>query len=256
MLRAGLVIGLILLMTMDVSSAGSGSKEPPVESTYLHLFFKSSDVMGNPVIQNVQGLKDYETLLRYFGKKQAKLGNSEVLAKLVFNMVSDAFLHSYDQYAAFSELFTDYKFDCVTGTALLISFFSDLGMEFEIWETNYHTYIKMVSYDGQKIILEATDPSNGFITGKDVITLEEKYLKDNLEGPLFENGQNIHKTVSPEEFTGLLYYNQAVKSFNKGEYLNSLGFIRQAEIYYPSERINFLKQIILDNVMLGATSSR
>ena len=250
--KAGCIfLGIFLT---GITTIASPPEKTVLRSSYLDSFLATSELesISPQALESID--KEYEILLKYFVKRQEKIKNQTVFLEIVFNKVQEAFLHNYEQYAGFNDILTSYTFDCATATALYASFFVDLGIEFEIWETNYHSYIKIRTNENT-ILLESTDRISGFKMGEEAENLENQYLADNLEGCLYENGINIHRETSPEEFIGLLHFNQAVKSYNEGNYLKAMGQIQQAELKYPSDRIFFLKEIIMDRVVLVSTSS-
>lgn len=249
----GKYISLIAFLIFSFTTAGIGrtrNDNQPVPYKYLNIYTVTS-LNGQTDPAYITDLsKDYETLLKFFKKRKDKMDKEEFI-RLVYSKVQEVFLLHYKQYAGFSEIFTDYTYDCVTATALYVSFFSDLNIDFEIWETNYHSYLKLET--GQEVVLlESTDPIEGIKKGADLELLEIEYLNDNQQGYLFENGINIYKKTTPEELTGLLYFNQAVRSFNEKNYLRSFQYILDADMYYPSERIDLLKDIIEDTVLLAS----
>ena len=254
MIRDGLNI---LVLIFFIGSGAFGTENPGIKSghKYVDIYLQTS---GNSEITfldwDTHG-KDYETLLKFFQKRQDRVKDQEVLLGIIYQKVQEVFLHEYTQYSGFSEIFTSRTFDCATATALYVSFLSDLEMDFEIWETNYHTYLKIPLKNEDFALLETTDPQNGLVSGSEAIEKENQFLQDNKEGCFYENGLNIHNSTSTEEFAGLLYFNQAVKSYNSEHYLEAMRLIRSAEMYYPSKRIALLRSLIMDKVSLFATSS-
>ena len=246
-------LGIVLTGIAGIASP-SDKTVPNPQLRYLNSYLQTSE-SGNFTPEALETIdREYEILLKHFIKRQGKIKDESVFIKMIFSKVQLAFLHNYEQYAGFNDILTSYTFDCATATALYASFFVDLGIEFEIWETNYHSYIK-ISTKENTVLLESTDPVNGFNMGEEAKELERRYIADNLEGCLYENGINIHRKTTPEEFIGLLHFNQAVKSYNEGDYLKAMGQIQQAEIKYPSDRIFLMKKMITDRVVLVSTSS-
>ena len=183
MIRAGNILIttiLLLVFTSNIFAKTKPENEPPAFK-YLYSYLASSGTDLKETETLIALTKDYESLLKFFKKRQQKIKSPEHFIELVFTKVQEAFIHRYQQYAGMSSIFSDYTFDCVTATALYVSYLSDLVIDFEIWETNYHTYIK-VQADGNLILLETTDPLEGLKTGDEITTLETRYLEDNKEG--------------------------------------------------------------------------
>lgn len=254
MMRDGLKI---LIFTVFISSGSFGAKisELGPGHRYIDVYLETSLNQAAAFLNwNTFG-KEYETLLKFFQRRQERIQDHETLVRIIYENVQEVFLHDYKRYSEFSEIFTSRTFDCATATGLYVSILSDLEIDFQIWETNYHTYLKIPSEGAGFILIETTDPYDGLVTGADAVERENEFLDDNKEGFLYENGLNIHRSISPQEFAGLLYFNQAVKSFNRENYLDALVLIQSAEMYYPSRRVTLLRSLIIEKVSLVATSS-
>lgn len=195
-----------------------------------------------------------ENLLAYLDqveKKKASFKNDREFLRYLFHKTHQKFLKQYEAYSSFSDLVDRGKYDCLTGTALYSLLLDHVGIEYTIIETNYHIFI-LAKADGKSILLEATDPLSGFVEDEKEIastlesyrqgTLQEAQSKDRVQ---YEFSFNLWEAVSLQELTGLLYFNQAIKSFNNQHLAEAASFLVSANRYRPSERIEEFSTLVI-----------
>jgi hypothetical protein len=117
-------------------------------------------------------------------------------------------------------------------------------------ETNYHIFILAETGQG-KILIEATDPINGFVTNPQEIESRIKGYKENFT-PIsnskmhyYQFSFELFRSVSLKELRGLLYYNRAVDAFNHQNLRESAQSLKKAHAFYSSPRIDEFSQILL-----------
>ncbi len=176
----------------------------------------------------------------------------------VFYKTHKKFLKVYNPYSTFSGVFESGQYDCLTATILYGIVLDALQLPYQIVETNYHIYIKVM--DGEATYLfETTDPSRGFVHQPKLVAQLLSLYDSNL--PLDENGNpvendenlhsfdfDIHNTVDLEQLPGLLYYNKAIVDFNSGHLLKALRNIEKANLFYDSKRLLEFKSICLQTI--------
>ena len=256
MRTTGLTIGFLAFFAVHLGTAAVAKADSPPNDGYINQYLKSA-LGPNAKISSIDLYrKDYDALVRHLDKRRKRLGSELDLIEVAVRKVQAMFLQDYKQYVGFEGTLSRQQYDCVTATALFASVFDDLGISHEIWETNYHTYIKFHLLDETVGLLETTRGGDAILVGKEAIQIEAEFLQENQEGFLFEYGIQIHRQVSAEELTGLLVFNQAVKAYNEGLLLRAGRLVRNAEQYYPSERVDLLKQIIRESFAMVASSSQ
>jgi hypothetical protein len=171
--------------------------------------------------------------------------DSEKFLKRVFYKTQSAFLHQYEQYAPFSALATSNKeYDCVTGTALYAIILQHFNIDYSIIELDFHAYILVHSSNGD-ILIESTNPTNGFVTNADEIAkLRERYRLESTESKEKDLVlDEVERKITVKELAGLHFYNQAVNEFNKEQYALAKKLLKAARNLYDCPRINGLLEI-------------
>lgn len=218
--------------------------------TKLGLFIRSEFDNIDPV-RLAEYEQNYETLLFKLREKQTTIKSDALFLKHVFYAVHKKMLGQYEQYVKFSEIFEkDKKYDCVTGTAMFALVLDDLGVQYDIHETDYHVYLIARSND-KEFLFESTDPLNGFAWNPKEIAerrafVNKESIRINAElamTGLASNDQSaqavsyIDNKVNLRQLAGLHYYNQSLKQFNHGSFREAYKMIIIAQGIYPSGRI-------------------
>lgn len=191
-------------------------------------------------------LQEFEQQLK---KKEFK--SDYAFLETVFAKTQRKFLRRYTQYTELDKVFSSGKYDCLTATSLFSVVLSDLNFKYRIIETNYHIFLLVQTSHGD-ILLETTDAYNGFVSDPKEIEKRLGSYKQNLitAAPasnklLYSYHFNLYQDVAPHQLAGLLYYNQAVKAFNKKELLKSADLLDQAKAIYESPRVAELAVLII-----------
>lgn len=188
--------------------------------------------------------------------KNRKRGTSDfTFLKAIFTKTQQKFLKHYSQYTDLHEIFSTGKYDCLTATGLFSVLLSDLGFQYRIIETNYHIFLLVQTEKGE-VLLETTDRFNGFVAGKDDIENRLGSYKKNLltadagAGKVYHTYHfSLYQDVHPNQLTGLLFYNQAVKAFNNKELLTSAELLNKSRALYDSPRVAELAVMITESVL-------
>lgn len=218
--------------------------------TKLGLFIRSEfDDLDTEQLADYE--RDYVLLIHRFREKRKLLKSDALFLKHVFYTVHRKMLGEYEQYVTFSEIFGKAKkYDCVTGTALYALILDDLGVHYEIHETDYHVYL-MASLGGKEYLFESTDPLNGFawesaeiaerrdFVNKESIRINTELAMEGLASnkPDLQSPVYIDNVVNLRQLAGLHYYNQALKNFNEESYQEAYKMIIIAQGIYPTQRI-------------------
>ncbi len=164
----------------------------------------------------------------------------------VFYKIHRKHLGWYQEYALFSHLFNKKTYDCVTGTAFFGIVLDRLGVPYQILEFDFHTLL-LVEADGSLVMMEATDPLDGFVTDAEeqarriVAYTESDYVDDRFAKT------GINQKISLLQLTGLHYFNLAVNAFNQQDFESAIRNLEKAEKIYPSPRVVETKKLISSN---------
>jgi len=181
-------------------------------------------------------------------KKKNNLSEIKFLRK-VFYQTHHKFLKEYQPYSALDNLVLDGKYDCLTATALYSSVFEILGFDFKIIETNYHIFI-IAKASGKDVLIETTDGFKGLIAGEEAINKRIGEYKNNEPSIANENSKGLYfnfhllNEVKGNELSGLLYYNKAVKEFNKHNWDSCQAFLVKSREIHDSPRIDQIHELL------------
>ncbi len=149
----------------------------------------------------------------------------------------------YENYISLSQTFETKKYDCLTGTALFALILDQMEIEYEILEFDFHIFL-LAKANGNQVLMEATDPINGFVTDKAAIQERIKNAELSVEVSSVYNKTYQKNVIDLTSLAGLQYYNLAVDLFNKKEYKKASLFIQKADLLYSSERIKNTRDLI------------
>ena len=242
-------ISLFFILLISCSLLAQSEEKNGIIISKMELFVADNLGEGHMALDNPY-FSNYQELIRTLATKQAHGTSDARFLKQIFYSVHKKILGTYEQYVTFDALFqNEQKYDCVTGTALYALILDHFGFDYDIHETDYHVYL--VAYAQEKrFLFEATDPIYGFSSNSDEIDQRmnlvnlksETIIKDYLKGigsedEALQNIKIIDNIVTLSQLSGLHYYNQGLKYFNKGNYKKAFQMSIKAQGIYPSQRI-------------------
>jgi len=195
-----------------------------------------------------EGLEKLDTRIEKLvtGIQEKRYRNDQHKLYDLFKKTHTTFLYQYSQYSDIDEL-ADGKYDCLTATTLFADVLSRADFEHDIIETNYHIFIVVKTREGD-VILETTDRVNGFINDKKKVTAQiAAYRKNVLERATSSHHQysfSLYQPVNTDQLKGLLYFNQAVKAFNAGDWAKCSEKLSAAARNINSPRIAELSSLL------------
>jgi hypothetical protein len=176
----------------------------------------------------------------------------------LFDKAHTSFLKNYKAYSQITDVFEKGNYDCLSGTYFLVKALEELGLQFKIFETNYHVFLTVETKRG-KILLESTDKDNGFISNQKLI--EEKitrYQQSKLNAAgteLYLSKLRIFHELLPSQLPGLLYFNSAVQSFNENQLSECCLYLQQAWNIYDNPRIEAFMPILIHSIEVSSLDS-
>ncbi len=162
--------------------------------------------------------------------------------KRIFCKVHRQILSEYKQYSTIEGMLSTGNYDCLTGTALLAHIFNALDYNYEIVALDYHIYL-LLDVDGEKVLLESTDPMFGYVTGKSVIAKMAEYIDDQ------DNKKNI-KSIDFKKIPGLILYNTAVDEYNRGYFETSFLTLVSAFDYLETPKMENLLKLAISSLVI------
>ena len=218
------------------------------QNNLLPILLKTTPAADSDLIQNK--VFNFVSLQR---AKQAKSKSEIKFLHSLFNESHRKFLKHYKPYSQFSEPFESGHYDCLSGTAFFSLMLESLQMNYKIIETNYHVFLLVVTHEGQ-VLLETTDRLFGFKTNPIEI---EKCLKGYKENLLTTSNRRVHyyqyqsklfREIKSTQLSGLLYFNQAVVSYNNREWVQCVYHLEKARFIYDNARVSELTQLLVETI--------
>lgn len=186
--------------------------------------------------------------------------SDQKLLRAAFHRVHSSFLKKYEKYADFNQVFETGTYDCLTATALFSHLLKRLNFRYEIIETNYHIFLIVQTSRGE-VLLETTDRWGGFVTDKDAIAkrtgdYRSNQLVSNDSDKKYQYSFKLYQAISPEKLTGLLYFNQAVKAYNKHEWISCATLLETSYKLYESPRCVELGSVLIRTVTENSSEEK
>ncbi len=203
--------------------------------TAFELFMAADPAMTNDKYNSFAS--EYAQLVADIDHLKTKVKDDSRFLQKAFYKIHRKQLGWYENHVTLSETLDSKKYDCLTGTALFALILDDLGYAYQILEFDFHVFVIVQSDNGQ-VLLEATDPMDGFVT--DAIEIQNR-IDSNIQSVDLLNAEvqktYIRNEISLTALAGLQYFNIAVNFYNNREYKKASDFIKKADLLYPSERI-------------------
>jgi hypothetical protein len=239
----GRLCGISLVILLQIGAPSLAADNIPFQTLQAYLDTDTSRKVDTEA---------FTSYLYQLEKKRGSFKNEHDFLRFVFHKTHQKFLKHYEAYASFSDLLQKGKYNCLTGTALYSIVLDHFNINYSTIETNYHIFI-LAKADGVPVLLEATDPLSGFVENeKELATKLETYRDNSLvknsaskDQVHYEFRFNLWETVSLQELTGLLYFNQAIKSFNERRLEEATSFLSKAAQFRPSERMEEFSSIVM-----------
>jgi hypothetical protein len=172
----------------------------------------------------------------------------------LYSKTHHRYLKNYEEYATFDELWDGGDYNCLTGTALYALLLDHFGYEYKVIETNYHIFLLAKVGDDQ-VLLEATDPINGFIDDAREIEKRIGHYKQNIvrevraDKSYYKYSFQLYNAVDLDEMLGLMHYNHAIQAFNNRQLPLVINHLDRATEQYSSPRIEEFSKIVLLSVL-------
>ncbi len=265
-MKASAILTIILVsasytQNLALSKPGEGaSAGSEKEKTAIKAFMSQKALapveylllVGNSKAKDIDELRSsYQSFLLDISKFRKSEKSQKRILSALFYKVHRKYLKSYQELASFSELIADGSYNCLTGTALYALALNELNINYEIIERKYHIYLKVATDEGE-ILIESTDPINGFITSaKEIAERLAGYDEEQNGKAVFAYTGEVNNAIDLYQMVGLHYYNAAIKHFNKLELRPAYVAVQKALIFYESERLKDFRNLIGEAYAVG-----
>ncbi len=238
----------VVLLLFILPSLGIGQVNPLFQEL----------ITTSPVKPSVQESKKLKNFVQELQQKEVT--SEKKFLKSIFKATHQKFLKSYSQYSDLGEVFQTGKYDCLTATALFSIILTETHFDFKIIETNYHIFILVNTANGE-VLLETTDRLSGFVDQPDEIKKRiGSYRENNIlhagnDKTYYQYSFNLFREVAPNQLAGLLYFNQAIKAYNRNDLLRCAILLEQSKRIYESPRVEELAVVLVKSVLESSLSS-
>ena len=252
----------ILLISFLAAGIAHGQDTPLFHSAFEESAFTSGDPIqillasDHQVDHNKYSAyrDEIEQLVLKLKNKQRGKKNIALIEK-AFYYTHRKNLDWYENYVTLSDLLQKGKYDCLTGTALYAIILTELGVEYSIYEFDFHVFL-VAKVNEDSVLLESTDPYYGFVKRSDEISEHiAQYLTgdqspENSKAPVGSNASqyssHINNRITLNELAGLQYFNLAINAFNQGQVELATSLLNKANLLYPSHRIKEIQKVFAD----------
>lgn len=231
---------VLFFISLPILSLGQGT------SFFQDLITTSS---VQPSLPETDKLNNYILSLQ-----NKKVKSEKKFLKSIFKATHQKYLKTYSQYADLGEVFQGGKFDCLTATTLFGVLLKETHFDFKIIETNYHIFILVDTKEGQ-VLLETTDRLSGFVEDPaEIIRRIGTYRTNTISASgedkmYYQYSFDMFHEVRPNQLTGLLYFNRAIKAYNSHDLLACASLLAQSKHSYDSPRVEELAIILVKSVL-------
>ncbi len=248
-MKLSLLIG-IMFFSYNVAGAFLSEQVEPIAINWT----SNTNPAEKLIILWMEESENFRLLKNKLNNDFLRWGKSEKMVKNIFYRAHQKLFQQYQQFTLDQDALDQGLYDCVSGSLILATLLDHFGFSYEVKETSYHVFLKVVVGDSH-LLLEVTDPQGGFIADSE---RKEQYLSNYVleqgNKVLWEGDQKeqsfaspeIYRTIKLENLLGLQYFNQSIRYFNEGNPLAAYQFSVTALKYHDTERIrdfsNFLKQ--------------
>lgn len=193
---------------------------------------------------------------KFISKIKDKNYSSDLkLLRKTLNGSHREFLKNYKAYSVVDDAFRSGNFDCLSGTLLLSSIFEKLGIEYKVYETNYHIFLIVQTAAGEAIV-ETTDKNHGLITNQSEVESRLKLYKEFGKGSaMYLSEYTIFNQVNRKQMEGLMLFNQSVSKYLAQDFFESVRLLEQAKEAYNSPRISPFSKIVTQQLAVSDLES-
>ena len=241
-MKRGIFIAIIFLLPVLAVASNGVDKDISTQAN-LKAFLSTGRYSAKSV-------KAFDSFLNKLDGKRASLKSEQAFVNYIFSKAHNRFLKNYVAYTSLDETFDKGSYNCLTGTILFSLILNHYAIRHEVIETNYHIFILAETKEGQ-VLLETTDPVNGFVTSPKEIEDRIRLYKQN-EIQTAQPGKSYYKfrfelfnSLTMDELRGLVHYNMAVNSFNQQDLRQAVTHFVNAQKLYSSARIEEFSQVLL-----------
>ena len=201
-------------------------------------------------------LTEFTSLISTFETLRSKEDDDHTFLHKLFQKTHRKSLNRYNLYSDFGDTMVSGKYGCLSGTITYALLLSHFNFDYEVIELSNHVYLQ-VHLNNSIILFESTLAARGFVDRReDIKSALERYsdrvTNDAMTAIAVSNdlpNSEIKNSIGLSELAGLQLYNRAIQSFKNSDLIASLNFTLEAHAMYPSIRIKYLMQLVINEIL-------
>lgn len=201
-------------------------------------------------------LTEFTSLISTFETLRSKEDDDHTFLHKLFQKTHRKSLNRYNLYSDFGDTMVSGKYGCLSGTITYALLLSHFNFDYEVIELSNHVYLQ-VHLNNSIILFESTLAARGFVDRpEDIKSALERYSQrvtnDAMMAIAVSNdlpNSEIKNSIGLSELAGLQLYNRAIQSFKNSDLIASLNFTLEAHAMYPSIRIKYLMQLVINEIL-------
>jgi len=175
----------------------------------------------------------------------------EKKVKEIYKRLHENLLVKYELHNKYPEIYKNGFYNCVSATAMYAMALEACDIPYQIKEAPTHVYL--VAYpDQENILIESTDPQNGYITFDPVFKrkyvenlsaaklISQQELRGSNTEDLFRTHYFGNENIDLNALAGIQYANNALLLLEEGDIELSFYQLEKAFLLYPSDRYRLL----------------
>jgi hypothetical protein len=200
---------------------------------------------------------EFTEFIAQLRQKGERISSAEEYISRIYYKTHKKYLRNYKEYSSFNQLLENGTYDCLSGTIIYALILDELGIDFEIVETEYHIYL-LAYADGKRFMLETTDPVKGFISNENDI--QDRILTINNQNQKLSEGfiTLLDRERYIKDFitlAGLQYFNASVEALRNANVIASVDQLEKARLFENSERLKEFGKYLAKVLLLDETLS-
>lgn len=235
-----------LIAQIPISYATSSEKElinssDLTELTAIQTFANS---ISPSILKEDDFIAFYETHYQELSKKIRSNDSDKKKASIIFDYLHKQVFKKYELEALVPQLVIQNTYNCVTATALFVSYAEAFNIPFKIYETPSHVYASIINKN-KEIIVELTAPNIGFDLKLDYETMIQVLIDSKLisrDDVANKGAKNVYhdyinatKPISKKQLLAIQYHNDGIIYAKQKNYLSAYNQMNKAIKLYPNK---------------------
>jgi hypothetical protein len=257
MFRLNFILKLLIFLLLQNSDIFSQNE---IKSTELFISLLEADRITDTVEQS-SFISSYNSVLYMCSTETSDLNDLYKIHKKLFKVLHDFSFKKYKEEANITGLFRNKEYNCLTAVILYYMICKDMGLKINMYETAYHIYITVPLPGKKEIIIEFTEPEDGFDWNQDKSEIIDNLLQYEYitKEELYELGEDeilkqfsSEKIVNPDCLPARYYSNLAFYALAKNDTGEAWSLIKKSvEVSPDSESVvshNYIWQLHISNI--------